>query len=87
MQARRIQRRMSPRRRRIHQMHKLQRVNLRKLNLSWKMKLRTTKRLKRKLKEKRKKQKRQKIARSRYISRSSIKIMNNLSGTRHILNY
>ena len=68
MQERRIQR-MSLKHRGIHLMLKLQQVNLRKLNLSRRMKLISTKRLKRKLKERMKKQKRQKTVQSRYISR------------------
>ena len=94
MQERRIQKRMSPKRRRIHprykkihQMHKLQQVKLKKLNPSRRTKLRSTKRSKKKLKEKMKKLRRQKIAQSRYISRSSIRIMPNLSKTKRILNY
>ena len=94
MQERRIQKRMSlkrrrihPKHKRIHPMHKLQRVKLRKLNLRKKMKLRSTKRSKKKLRERMKKQKRQKTVQSRYISRSSIRIMLNSLGTKRILNY
>ena len=80
MQERKIQRKMSPRHRRIHQMPKIQQVNPRKLNLSKKMKLRITKRSKRKQKERMKKQRRQKTVQSRYISRSSIRLMLSSSG-------
>ena len=87
MQEKRIQKRMRPKHKRIHPMHKLQRVKLEKLNLRRKMKLRTTKRSKKKLKERMKKQKRQKTVQSRYISRSSIRIMLNSLGTKRTLNY
>ena len=68
-------------------MPKLQQVNLRNLYLSKKMKKRSTKRSKRKLKERMKKQKRQKTVQSRYISRSSIRLILNSSRTKRISNY